>query len=174
MPILCASQAPSYAWNLAGRLGFEIISIIQTSLPLARYKINRPSSNTWSLLILQNFMFKRLVTCTSTIYLDMSTRLDTQTGTVSLTTKPNCLLSNLQPTTKSYYSTPIQAMSKHWVVTRKKKHWAVISSETSDKKHWVIPLENREDHSYREALELWPLMILSPGEQLIVPHYGLP
>jgi len=92
MPILCASQAPSYAWNLAGRLGFEIISIIQTSLPLARYKINRPSSNTWSLLILQNFMFKRLVTCTSTIYLDMSTRLDTQTGTVSLTTRPKCLL----------------------------------------------------------------------------------
>jgi len=86
-------------------------------------------------------MFKRLVTCTSTVYLDMSTRLETQTGTVSLTTKPNCLLSNLQPTTKSYYSTPIQAMSKHWVVTRKKKHWAVVSSETSDKKHlfpWKI------------------------------------
>jgi len=42
-------------------------------------------------------------------------------------------------------------------------------------KPWVIPLENRNDYSYCEALELCPLMILSPGgKQLIVPHYGLP
>jgi len=34
----------SYASNLAGRLGFEIISTIQTSLPLARHKINHPAA----------------------------------------------------------------------------------------------------------------------------------